>query len=178
MAHYRRALNDSTYFFTVVTYRRRPILCDARVRLALRSAFEGVRARLPFQVDAIVLLPDHLHCICTLPDGDANFSTRWSHIKHVVSFACRDAYADYTVTNAQRRRREAAIWQRKFWEHRIRDERDMEKHVDYIHYNPVKHGLVDRAAAWAYSSFGRHVDAGVYPVDWGGTEMARTMMLE
>ncbi|MGF6275371.1 putative transposase [Massilia sp. UYP11] len=178
MARYRRALDGATYFFTVVTYRRRAILCDEPVRLALRAAFGRVRARLPFHIDAIVLLPDHLHCIWTLPDGDVNFSARWSQIKHHVAFACRDKYGNFTVTAAQRHRREAPIWQRKYWEHRIRDERDMEKHVDYIHYNPVKHGLATCAASWEYSSFNRYVENGVYPTDWGGTDQARKMTLE
>jgi putative transposase len=96
----------------------------------LRSAFVDVRSGLPFHIDAIVLLPDHLHCIWTLPDGDADFSARWSQIKHHVAFACRESHGHYTVTTAQQRRREAAIWQRKYWEHRIRDEYDMDKHVD------------------------------------------------
>ncbi|MDN4035713.1 transposase [Massilia sp. YIM B02443] len=178
MARYRRALDGTTYFFTVVAYRRRPILCDESIRIALRAAFERVRAHLPFRLDAIVLLPDHLHCIWTLPDGDVNFATRWSQIKHHVSFACRDSHGDFNLTTAQRRRRESPIWQRKYWEHRIRDEHDMEKHVDYIHYNPVKHGLSADAAAWPYSSFKRYVDAGIYPADWGGTDLARQMMLE
>lgn len=178
MAHYRRALDGTTYFFTVVTYRRRPILCDEPVRSALRTAIESVRIRLPFHIDAIVLMHDHLHCIWTLPDNDVNFALRWSQIKHHVAFACRDAYGDFTVTAAQRRRREAPIWQRKYWEHRIRDERDMEKHVDYIHYNPVKHGVAAGAGMWAYSSFKRYVERGVYPADWGGTDEVRGMELE
>lgn len=177
MARYRRALDGTTYFFTLVTYRRRAILCDEPVRLALRAAFERVRVRLPFHIDAIVLLPDHLHCIWT-PDGDVNFAARWSQIKHHVAFTCRETYGNFTVTTAQRRRREAPIWQRKYWEHRIRDERDLEKHVDYIHYNPVKHGLSACAATWEYSSFKRYVENGIYPTDWGGTDEAREMELE
>jgi len=178
MARYRRALDGTTYFFTLVAYRRRPILCDEPVRVALRTAFLQVRQRLPFHMDAIVLLPDHLHCIWRLPDGDTDFPTRWSQIKHHVAFSCRDSYGDFVTTNAQRRRREAPIWQRKYWEHRVRDEHDMERHVDYIHYNPVKHGLASTAAAWPYSSFNRFVANGIYPADWGGSDSAREMMLE
>ena len=178
MARYRRALDGTTYFFTLVTYRRRPILCDEPVRAALRAAFERVRIRLPFHIDAIVLMPDHLHCIWTLPDGDVNFAARWSQIKHHVAFTCWQTYGNFTVTAAQQRRREAPIRQRKYWEHRIRDERDMEKHIDYIHYNPVKHGLAASAATWEYSSFKRYVENRIYPADWGGTDEARDMELE
>lgn len=178
MARYRRALDGTTYFFTLVAYRRRPILCDEPIRIALRNAFAHVRTRLPFRIEALVLLPDHLHCIWTLPDDDANFALRWSQIKHHVSFACRETHGDFTVTNAQRRPREAPIWQRKYWEHRIRNERDMEKHVDYILYNPVKHGYVARASEWPYSSFGQYVRRGIYPADWGGTNAARELEME
>ena len=178
MARYRRALDGTTCFFTLVAYRRRPILCDEPIRTALRAAFQRVHLRRPFHMDAIVLLPDHLHCIWTLPDGDVDFSTRWSQIKHHVAHTCRDRYSDFVMTNAQRRRREAPVWQRKYWEHRIRDDYDMEKHADYIHYDPVKHGLADSAAAWPYSSFKRFVARGVYPMDWGGTDLARNMLLD
>jgi putative transposase len=178
MSRYRRAASGATYFFTVVAYHRRPILCDDRVRAALREALERVRTRLPFEIDAMVLMPDHLHCIFTLPEGDTDFSTRWSQIKHHVAFACRASHGEFMVSDAQRRRRESPIWQRKFWEHQIRDECDMERHVDYIHYNPVKHGLVESAALWPYSTFARYVRAGVYAEDWGGTAAAREMSLE
>ena len=178
MTRYRRSFDGTTYFFTLVAYRRRPILCDEPVRRALRDVLERVRARLPFHIDAIVLLPDHLHCIWTLPDGDTDYVRRWSQIKHHVAFSCRDTHGKFRVTEAQRKRREAPVWQRKFWEHRIRDEKDMERHADYIHYNPVKHGLAASAAAWPYSTFARYVRAGIYAEDWGGTQAARSMSLE
>ncbi|WP_020654777.1 REP-associated tyrosine transposase [Massilia niastensis] len=178
MSHFRRPRFGSTFFFTVVAYRRRPILCDAAVRLALRDAFVRTRIRLPFIVDALALMPDHLHCIWTLPDGDVDYSSRWSQIKHRVSYACRDLYGNRMVTTAQRRRRESPIWQRRFWDHAIRNEEDMERHVDYIHYNPVKHGLADNAGTWPYSTFWRYVQAGAYSKDWGGTDFAREMSFE
>lgn len=121
----------------------------------------------PFQVDAWVLLPDHMHCIWTLPEGDYDYSSRWSQIKHHVSYVCRSEYGA-RLTRSGEKRGEAAIWQRRFWEHRIRSDIDMERHVDYIHYNPVRHGHVAQAAAWPYSTFLRHVREGVYPMDWGG----------
>ena len=178
MSRYRRSFDGTTYFFTLVAYRRRPILCDEPVRRALRDGFERVRTRLPFQINAIVLLPDHLHCILTLPDGDTDYVARWSQIKHHVAYSCRDTHGQFRVTDAQQKRREAPIWQRKFWEHQIRDEGDMERHVDYIHYNPVKHGLTVSAAEWPYSTFAKFVEAGNYPADWGGTDAARSMTLE
>jgi len=177
MPYYRRSLTGTTYFFTVATHRRRPILCDDPVRLALRHAIERVRLRLPFTTDAMVLMPDHLHCIWTLPDGDTNFSSRWVQIKHHVPYHCRKLYP-MTMSESRTRRRTAAIWQRRFWEHRIRDETDMERHVDYIHANPVKHGLVNAASDWPYSTFGRFVRAGVYSEDWGGNAACDGMQLE
>jgi putative transposase len=177
MSCYRRAMTGTSYFFTVVAHNRRPILCGQPVREALRAAIENVRLRLPFTVDAMVLLPDHLHCIWTLPDGDTNFSTRWSQIKHHVSYTCRDRYRA-SLSRSRQRKREAPIWQRRFWEHQIRDEIDMERHVDYIHFNPVKHGLVDAASAWPYSSFARHVREGIYAADWGGNPACDDMSFE
>lgn len=178
MSHFRRVRSGWTYFFTLVAFRRRPILCDEAIRSSLRTAFDRTRLRRPFTIDAIVLMPDHLHCIWTLPDGDTDISTRWAQIKHHVSFSCRDQYDDIVPTESRRRRGESAIWQRRFWEHQITDDDDMTRHVDYIHYNPVRHGHVSSAAQWPYSSFGRFVKNGIYPLDWGGTEAARTMMLE
>jgi putative transposase len=169
MTRYRRTPAGSTFFFTVVTYRRRPILCDDAVRAALRQAMHAVRVARPFAIDALVLLPDHLHAIWTLPDGDSDYSTRWSQIKALVSLACQDHHDGTPLLSVSaRRRREAGIWQRRFWEHRIRDEVDLERHVDYIHYNPVRHGYAAHAGEWPHSTFGRYVIAGVYGPDWAG----------
>lgn len=141
--------------------------------MALRDAIRAVRAIRPFTIDAWVLLPDHLHCIWTMPEDDADFSQRWSQIKHRVSYACGEAYAMRPSVSGLKRG-EATIWQRRFWEHRIRDDRDMERHMDYIHFNPVKHGHVQQAIAWPYSTLRRYVDAGWYPEDWaGGPELDR-----
>jgi putative transposase len=168
MSRFRRAASGSTYFFTVVSHRRRPFFGTALVRATLRAAIGRVRDLRPFAVDAWVLLPDHLHCIWTLPDGDHDFSMRWSLIKHHVSFACGQAFDGGAASASRRKHRDANVWQRRFWEHQIRDEIDLERHMDYIHFNPVKHGLVTSAAQWPYSTFHRYVKAGVYPVDWGG----------
>ena len=169
MPDYRRAqIEGGCYFFTVVTAERRPILTRDDVRRALRSGIERVRERMPFAIDAWVLLPDHMHCIRTLPDGDRDFSKRWSMIKRLVSQQVCGAHGAPYRTASHRRRRESGFWQRRFWEHSIRDEEDFRRHVDYVHWNPVKHGLVNRVAEWPYSSFRRLVRDGVYPVGWGG----------
>lgn len=171
MSRYRRAtVPGATYFFTLVTYRRRPILCDALVRSALRNAIQTTRARYPFTIDAWVLLPDHFHCLWTLPVGDADFALRWNRIKRAVSLACAADYhrADW-MTTSKTKHRESTIWQRRFWEHCIRNEIDYAKHVDYIYINPVKHALVAQVADWPYSTFHRDVSRGIYPRDWAGT---------
>lgn len=170
MSRYRRAsAAGSSYFFTVVAYRRQPILCDETIRDALRAAIEMVRVARPFVIDAWVLLPDHLHCVWTLPEGDADFSTRWMLIKRAVSLVCREEYrrTDW-VTASKRKHRESTLWQRRFWEHQIRDENDFARHADYIHFNPVKHGHAQRAGDWPYSTFHRYVRDGIYARDWAG----------
>lgn len=168
MPNYRRAnVCGGTYFFTVNTFRRLPVLTEAPVRAALREAIGQTRLSHPFDIDAWVLLPDHLHCIWTLPQGDADFSMRWSKIKRYVSQQCGDAFGVQEISTSHIKRNESGLWQRRFWEHQIRDECDFERHVDYIHWNPVKHGLVARAGDWPYSTFHRFVNDGVYLPDWG-----------
>lgn len=171
MPHYRRAdIPGATYFFTVVTYRRQPILCDAPLRTALRRAIEEVRASRPFTVDAWVLLPDHLHCLWTLPPGDADFATRWSLIKRRVSQFCREHYRrPEWLAPSKRKHRESTLWQRRYWEHLIRDEHDCARHVDYIHHNPVRHGHCRTPGEWPYSTVHRYIAAGVLPADWGAS---------
>lgn len=170
MSRYRRAdIAGGTYFFTLVTYRRRLLLCDAPVRAALRDAIRTVRARHPFTIDAWVLLPDHLHCLWTLPPGDADFAKRWSLIKRNVSMVCADQYhrVDW-MTTSKTKHRESTLWQRRYWEHCIRSETDFANHMDYIYINPVKHGLVYRVCDWPYSTFHRDVKRGLYAPDWAG----------
>jgi putative transposase len=170
MSRYRRAVTGSTYFFTVVSHRRRPILCQESIRSALRDAIEMVRDARPFSIDGWVLLPDHMHCIWTLPQDDSDYSIRWSEIKRFVSTVVRDDFRDPKMLSRSRRmRRESTVWQRRFWEHMIRDEADFERHVDYVHFNPVRHGYAQRAIDWPFSTFGRYVRDGIYPPDWGGS---------
>lgn len=166
---YRRSdTPGATYFFTVVTFRRRPLFAMPENAALLKSALRTVMARRPFTIDAFVLLPDHLHCLWTLPPGDADFASRWMLVKSHFSRLCPASCK--TLPSASRSAKgEQAVWQRRYWEHQIRDEADFAAHCDYIHYNPVRHGLVAKAADWAHSSFGRFAERGVYPVDWGMT---------
>lgn len=169
MPRYLRARTGSTFFFTVVSFERRPILCADSIRHSLRTAVENLRPTRPFSIDAWVLLPDHMHCVWTLPENDHDFSTRWMMIKRSVSRFARDMALDPDCRTASaRKHRESTIWQRRFWEHRIRDELDFERHLDYIHHNPVRHGYVDRAVDWPYSTIHRYVREGLYLADWGG----------
>jgi putative transposase len=164
---YRRAKTPGgTFFFTVVTYNRRNFLCIPENIVLLRQAFRKVMTHHPFKIEAIVILPDHLHCLWTLPTGDEDFSTRWRFIKSYFSHHCEPTYQGQ-VSASRGRKGEKAVWQRRFWEHQIRDEADFIRHVEYIHYNPVKHGLVSAPIDWEYSSFRRYVRAGDYPADWG-----------
>jgi putative transposase len=167
MPNYRRAyFSGGTYFFTVKTLDRQPVLTQERFLTALRQAIIEVRAMLTFESIAWVLLPDHLHTIWRLPETDADFSLRWSLIKQRVTRQCADRMVAARVNRSRQKRREGAIWQRRFWEHLIRDDTDLERHVDYIHYNPVKHGYVPRVTDWPYSTFHQYVRRGVYPADW------------
>ncbi|MFZ6846031.1 REP-associated tyrosine transposase [Undibacterium sp. RuTC16W] len=168
MSNYRRShIVGGMYFFTVNSSRRRPILATESLRDALRLAIQKTRLTHPFEIDAWVLLPDHLHCIWTLPQGDEDFSVRWSMIKRLVSQACADEFGVDDLSASRTQRKESGIWQRRFWEHQIRDENDFARHVDYIHWNPVKHGLVTRAGDWPHSTFHRYVAQEMLPSDWG-----------
>ena len=166
MQYRRSRAKGAAFFFTVVTHGRRRFLCDeANIKL-IREAFQHVITRHPFTVDAFVLLPDHLHCIWTLPENDADFSMRWRQIK---SYFSRKCHAEFKggQSDARLLKSEQVIWQHRFWEHQIRDDGDFAKHVEYIHYNPVKHGLVNSPKAWPHSTFHRFVKQGIYPDDWG-----------
>jgi len=152
MSNYRRNfVPGGTYFFTVNLDDRNLRLLTENIEL-LRGAFRYTHARHPFTIAAMVVLPDYLHAIWTLPDSDANFSTRWMLIK---SYFSRGLKTEETSSPSRRRRRERGIWQRRFWERTIRDEADFASHVEYVHYNPVKHGHAPGPAAWPYSSYRR-----------------------
>jgi len=164
---YRRAdVPGATYFFTVNIAERSKTLLVDHVGV-LRMAMRRVKEIHPFEIEAIVILPDHLHAIWTLPQNDADFSMRWNLIKGTFS---RNIPGNESISTSRRKKGERGIWQRRFWEHLIRNESDFERHVDYIHYNPVKHGYVPKADEWTFSSIHRFMKNGIIPVDWAGGE--------
>ena len=167
MQYRRSRVAGGWYFFTVVTYKRQPLLTIPTNIERLRNAFRREKERYPFQIDAIVILPDHLHVLWRLPPGDSDYSGRWSRIKRYFSTGCVGVTVPPTAS--RQRKRERSVWQRRFWEHTIRDEEDWRRHMDYIHYNPVKHGHCEAVREWPYSSFMRWVEKGVYPPDWGAS---------
>ena len=165
MANYRRnKVTGGCYFFTANLADRSQALLVEHIDV-LRNAFDYARNRYPFTINAIVVLPEHLHTIWTLPADDSDFALRWRLLKAAFSRALPRAEPR---SDSRRSKHERGIWQRCYWEHLIRDEADYSKHVDYIHINPVKHGLVARVEDWPYSSFHRYVRAGTLPIDWAG----------
>lgn len=163
---YRRAWHPGgTYFFTVNLLRRQGNDLLTRHIVQLRQAITQVRERHPFVIHAWVVLPDHMHCVIELPEGDADFANRWRVIKQIFSKALP---ATEFRSAVRQRRGERGIWQRRYWEHLIRDEADFRAHMDYVHINPLKHGLVDAVKDWPYSTFHRLVERGIYPADWAG----------
>jgi putative transposase len=165
MTNYHRFYSPgASLFFTVnLAERKNNRLLIDHIDL-LRSAFSYTRERRPFKIDAIVILPEHLHCIWTLPPDDTDFSTRWNLLKGHFS---RSIEKGERISKSREKRRERGIWQRRFWEHLLRDQEDHNRHVDYIHWNPVKHGWVTQVSDWQYSSFHRFVAQDIYPANWG-----------
>ncbi len=163
----RAFVPGGTFFFTIVTHRRRPLFHDARARRLLREALRQARRRRPFETVAGVVLPDHLHCIWTLPDGDADFSTRWRQIKGGFTRAWLDSGGSEGFAPAgQRRKKGRGVWQRRFWEHTIRDREALRRYAEYIFYNPVKHGHARCPHAWPWSTFADAVARGWYDRTW------------
>jgi putative transposase len=164
MVRYRRNfVAGGTYFFTVTLYDRKSDALVTHID-ALRSSFRAVRGTHHFAIDAIAVLPDHLHIVMTLPEGDTDYSNRLSLIKRRFTTGIMKT----GIRVPRHRNGEIALWQRRFWEHTIRDEKDLERHIDYVHFNPVKHGLVARVSDWPYSSFHHYVRLGLLPEDWAG----------
>ncbi len=165
---YRRVWQSGgCYFFTVVTYQRQALLVQNEYIHCLREAFHHIRKKRPFIIDAIVVLPDHLHCIWRLPHDDADYAIRWRLIKHFVTRRINKNHAT-----------KVKIWQMRYWEHCLRDENDWQNHMDYIHYNPVKHGYVLSPLEWPYSSFGREVENGRYDKSWGKNIKSEIIQME
>jgi putative transposase len=165
MEYRRLFLFGGTYFFTLVNYKRRPILSTPEAVEALRNAFRYTIDRFPFTIVASVILPEHMHFILTLPPQISDYSTRWRLIKsHFTRNWILKGGQSESISRQEKG--EADVWQRRFWEHLIRDEDDLSRHVDYIHYNPVKHGWVSSPVEWKYSSFMKYVRDGFYTLDW------------
>lgn len=165
MTNYRRVdFPGGYYFFTVVTHLRRPILIEPLARECLHAAWDDAKRQMPFEDVAVCLLPDHLHCVWKLPLDDADFSVRWARIKSGFTRRYLEAGGTESSQSPSRHgKRERGIWQRRFWEHQIRDERDLQRHIDYVHYNPVKHGLVEDVEHWPWSSYHRWAQERPYP---------------
>ena len=167
MSRYRRAkVAGGTFFFTVALAQRDSALLASQVE-NLRASYRSVSLRMPFKTIATCVLPDHLHAIWELPPDDADYSLRWSAIKSGFS---RHLPVSSNRSASKQGKREKGIWQRRFWEHQVRDAEDLKRHVNYIHYNPVKHGLVAKVADWPHSSFHRYVRQGMLASDWGGID--------
>lgn len=172
MSNYRRThVSEGTYFITQVTYQRDKWLCSDIGRKALREAIEKVREKYSFSIEAFVLLPDHFHCLWTLPANDSDLSVQLRLIKTYVTKHYGQALGiNRDVSLSRQKRGESHLWQRRFWEHLIRNERDFALHCDYIHDNPVRHGLCKNPQDWPYSSIHRFIAQGIYPADWGKGE--------
>lgn len=169
---YRRDYSQgATYFFTVVTFNRQPLFIVPETVEHLRRAIREEMLRRPFVIDAIVIMPDHIHALWTLPTDDADYSIRWRNIKRAFTASIPEDQRPQ-VHGSRQRKQEQAIWQRRFWEHRIRDEQDFARHVDYIHYNPVKHGYVQRPVEWQHSSIHHYIRQGVLTADWGASPIS------
>ena len=155
MSIYKRVcVKSGTYFFTLVTYKRKPVFAHEENILHLKKAFSHVNEKHPFAIKAIVILPDHIHTIWTLPKETSDYSTRWRLIKHF--FSCQNINSS-----------DNKIWQPRFWEHLIRNEDDLKNHIDYIHFNPVKHSLVTSPIEWQHSTFKSFFERGLYEENWG-----------
>lgn len=172
MSKYIRSYTQGAfYFFTLVSYNRKKILCEDDFLQAFKNSIKQVQQH-PFEIIAWVQLPDHLHCIWKMPENDVNYSMRWSQIKRLTTQACPQYHLTKDVLSYSKiKRHERGIWQRRFFEHQIKDEADFIRHMDYLHYNPVKHGLVETVSDWPYSSFHRYVNQGYYAEDWGGSSI-------
>ncbi len=169
MSEYRRwRVAGGTYFFTVVTHQREPLFSEADARRNLREAFTIARKHNPFDVLSIVLLPDHFHVVLELPLGDCDYTVRIRQIKTLFTRElARCSNTKKGLSRSRSKRGEHNVWQRRFYEHTVRDEEDLSRCVDYIHVNPVKHKLVKRVRDWPWSSVHRWVKEGHYPIDWG-----------
>jgi len=169
MSNYRRwYVPGGTYFFTAITYCRRPMLCEPVARSSLHEAIAHVRKDWPFDLVAIVLMPNHFHCVWTLPSGDDRYSVRWKRIKEEFTRRYIEAGGREIRPSLSRLKQgERGVWQRRFWEHTVDDEEDLQQCIDYVHWNPKKHGYVTNVVDWPWSTFHRYVTLGEYTPAWG-----------
>ena len=167
MRYRRLRIEGAAYFFTVVTYQRRPILQSEEAAGDLMSCLRTVQDAHPFQLDAYVILPDHFHMIWTLPEGDSDYPMRWRHIKSAFTRKLKNSEP---VSRSRELKSERAVWQRRYWEHTITSEADFTAHVEYVHFNPVRHGLAAAPVAWPHSSFHDWVKRGLYDRNWGSDD--------
>lgn len=172
MPNYKRYYTSNAYyFFTVVTYKRQPIFQDINAIQLLKESIQTIKQKYPFTIEAIVILPDHIHCVWKMNEKDVYYSKRWQFIKMYFSKQYKkEDQSTITPTSSRFFKREKTIWQRRFWEHRIRNEKDLYQHFDYIHYNPVKHGYVNNPKDWEWSTFHKFVENGWYDSEWGMCE--------
>jgi putative transposase len=159
----RSKFEGGFYFFTVVTYKRAKLFYSEIARQCLRNAIRETESKHPYETVAFCLLPEHIHCVWKFPEKDSDFSIRWLSIKGLFSKEYLQlAGRQKQIPESRKRKGEVCLWQRRFWEHRIRDENDLQRHVDYIHYNPLKHKLVGRVEDWPWSTYHRYVREGFY----------------
>lgn len=164
MSNYKRVIDRSDYFFfTVVTHNRRKFLTDSKSRASLKIAMEQTRAEYPFEIIAICLLPEHLHCVMKLPHTDKNYSLRWSLIKkRFTRRYLKSGGYELEQSDSRKNHRHRGVWQKRFWEHQIRDHKDLNNHINYVHFNPVKHRLTKELTDWPWSTYHDYVKSGRY----------------
>ena len=166
MKYRRLRIPGGTYFFTLVTFDRRPIFADGPTVHLFLSSIEHVRTKYPFEMPAWVILPEHVHAMWVLPENDTDFALRWGLIKSRFSRQFAQLWETPAPSDSRLRNRERGVWQSRFWEHYIHSDDDYNRHLDYIHFNPVMHGHVRDTGAWPHSSFQEYVAQGVYAADW------------
>ncbi|MDX1811665.1 MAG: transposase [Gammaproteobacteria bacterium] len=170
MPEYRRVwIPGGTYFFTVNLHERKNNNLLIQQIDLLREVIQRVKSKHPFTIHGWVVLPEHFHCILSLPENDSDFATRLRLIKSGFSKLVPN---NEQLSESRLKRGERGIWQRRYWDRMIRDQADFNAHMDYIHINPVKHGLVNRVQDWPYSTFHKLVEQGVYELDWAGSQGA------
>ena len=170
MKYRRLTTKGACYFFTLNLQNRQQTLLTDHID-TLRNTINKVKHNHPFKLDALVILPEHLHILITLPRDDNNYAKRIMLIK--TSFS-RQLPKEENISKSRKSKRKRGIWQRRYWEHQIRNDEDYENHINYIHYNPVKHGYVNNANEWQYSTIHQYIKQGVITQNWGSENIMLT----